>query len=72
MGKFYPVILHLIKDSVQNPGISGRYEPFSGYAGVRRGTFYYDGARIEPEDGTVLRFTTAAITDTAGHTFTRQ
>lgn len=35
------------------------------------GTFYYDGDRIELDDGTVLRFTNGVIND-GTHSFTRQ
>ncbi|MDR2142822.1 MAG: tetratricopeptide repeat protein [Treponema sp.] len=36
------------------------------------GTFYYDGDRIELDDGTVLRFVNGVITDSEGRKYTKQ
>jgi tetratricopeptide (TPR) repeat protein len=36
------------------------------------GTFYYDGDRIELEDGTVMRFSDGVITDEMGKKYTKQ
>jgi hypothetical protein len=36
------------------------------------GTFYYDGDRIELDDGTVLRFSDGVITDSEGRKYTKQ
>ncbi|MDR1250904.1 MAG: tetratricopeptide repeat protein [Treponema sp.] len=39
---------------------------------TKTGTFYYNGAQIELEDGTILRFVNGAINDGAGNRYTKQ
>jgi hypothetical protein len=39
---------------------------------TKTGTFYYDGDRIELDDGTILRFSGGVITDEKGNRYTKQ